>query len=182
MLAAAAMNATSIYLGGWSQTLIGLMLAATFAAWRWPNPGNGVARGLSYALVLNGLFIGAASPWVLGAPVLFMIGAIVLGKGGHKESKDKINALGTRIEAEEGLHNQPVQNSRVDQGMNAEQKQETMFAFIIGGVLLLWTYGALTAGDNYAIKLIAVMIAGLPGVGLIIYGINLLFKYHTKMP
>jgi len=60
--------------------------------------------------------------------------------------------------------------------MNAEQKQETMFAFIIGGVLWVWTLGVLIAGDNYAMKLLAIMIAGLPGIGLIVFGIRLLLK------
>ena len=64
--------------------------------------------------------------------------------------------------------------------MNNEQKQETMFAFLIGGVLLVWTYGGLTAGDNYALKYLAVVLAGLPGIGLVIFGIRLLLKNRGR--
>ncbi|MEL7562869.1 hypothetical protein [Dehalogenimonas sp. 4OHTPN] len=60
---------------------------------------------------------------------------------------------------------------------------ETAAAFVIGCLLLAWTFGALTAADNGLVKYLAVVFAGLPGVGLVIYGFRLaLSKKREKEP
>jgi hypothetical protein len=61
-------------------------------------------------------------------------------------------------------------------GKEQDRDKEIVAAFVIGGVLLAWTFGVLTAADNYLMKFVSLMFAGVPGIGLVIFGIRLALK------
>jgi hypothetical protein len=55
-----------------------------------------------------------------------------------------------------------------------------MIRIVIGSILLVWTYGALTVADNYATKFFGVVFIGIPGIGLTISGIRAELKNRER--